>query len=164
MSSGHNAGERLDAVAPHSTTAAHRTAPALSSGAACVSQAAACVSPTAACVSPLDARRASFSPSQPRVAVPASEPTASKIVPQAWRALEMSNALKTFFQGWMQEVCRMTLTLPPLQHQLLVNAFDLLLLQPSRPLQPCLRSAAARATPPHAPLVSRAPSQPRAAV
>ena len=36
----------------------------------------------------------------------------------------------------MQEVCRMTLTLSPLQHQLLGNAFDLLLLQPSRSLQP----------------------------
>ena len=30
----------------------------------------------------------------------------------------------------------MTLTLSPLQHQLLGNAFDLLLLQPSRSLQP----------------------------
>ena len=71
--SGHSAGERQDAVALHSTTAAHRTAPALSSGAVCVSQAASCVSPAAARVSPLDARRASLSLSQLRVAVPESE-------------------------------------------------------------------------------------------
>ena len=56
----------------------------------------------------------------------------------------------------------MTWTLPPLQHQLLANAFDLLLLQPSRSLQPCPRSLLVPA--PRAPSVSRAPSQPRAAV
>ena len=62
----------------------------------------------------------------------------SKIIPRAWRALEMGNPSNFVFQGWMQEVCWMTLTLPPLQHQLLANAFDLLLLQPSRslPLRP----------------------------
>ena len=44
----------------------------------------------------------------------------------------------------------MTLTLPPLQHQLLAKAFDLLLIQPSRPLQRCLR-----------PLLVSAPCVPR---
>ena len=33
----------------------------------------------------------------------------------------------------------MTLTAPPLQHQLQTEAFDLLYLHLSRPLQPCLR-------------------------
>ena len=69
----HNAGVQQEAVAPHSTTTAHRTAPALSSGAACVSQADVYVSPAAASVSPLDARRASCALSQTRVAVPESE-------------------------------------------------------------------------------------------
>ena len=71
--SGHSAGVQQDAVAPHSTTAAHTTTPALSAGSACVSQAAACVSPAAARVSSLDARRASLALAEPRVAVPESE-------------------------------------------------------------------------------------------
>ena len=58
---GHSAGVQQDAVAPY-ITAAHRTAPALSSDAACVS-------PAAARVSPLDARSASVAIFQPRVAV-----------------------------------------------------------------------------------------------
>ena len=57
---GHSAGVQQDAVAPYIT--AHRTAPALSSDAACVS-------PAAARVSPLDARSASVAIFQPRVAV-----------------------------------------------------------------------------------------------
>ena len=68
--SGHHTGVQQDAVVPHSTTDAHGTATALSSGAACVSQTAACVSPAAARVNPLDARRATLALSQPRVAVP----------------------------------------------------------------------------------------------
>ena len=68
--SAHNAGVQLNAVPPHSATAAHRTAPALSSGAACVSPAAAYVRQAAARVGPLDARRASLALSQPRIAVP----------------------------------------------------------------------------------------------
>ena len=70
--SGNNAGVQQDAVAPHSATAAHMTAPALSSG-ACVRPAAAFVSQAAARVNPLDTRRASLALSQPRVAVPESE-------------------------------------------------------------------------------------------
>ena len=69
----HNAGVQQDAGAPHSTTAVHRTAPALVSGTACVSQAADYVGPAAARVSPLDARRASLAFSQPRVALPECE-------------------------------------------------------------------------------------------
>ena len=70
--SGHIAGVQPDDVAPHSATAAHRTAPALSTGSACVNQAAAYVSPAAARVSPWmpDVPRLL---SQPRVAVPESE-------------------------------------------------------------------------------------------
>ena len=57
--SGHDAGVQQGAVAPHSTAAALRTAPASSSAAARVGL--------------LDARRASLALSQPRVAVPESE-------------------------------------------------------------------------------------------
>ena len=34
----------------------------------------------------------------------------SKIIPRAWEALEIGGLSKSFFQGWMQEICRMTLT------------------------------------------------------
>ena len=56
----------------------------------------------------------------------------------------------------------MTLTPPPLQYLHQANAFDLLLLQPSRSLQR-LFSVTARASPLRAPSVSIAPSQPRPA-
>ena len=63
---GHIAGVQQDVVASHSITGAHKTAPALSSGAACVSQAPARVSPQ-------DVRRASLVLSEPRGSVPESE-------------------------------------------------------------------------------------------
>ena len=71
--SGHSSGVQQDAVALYFATAAHRTAPALFSGAACVSPAVAYVSQAADRVSPLDARRASLALSQPHAAVPESE-------------------------------------------------------------------------------------------
>ena len=103
----HNAGVQQDAVAPHSVTAAHRTAPALSSGAACVSQAAVYVSPAAARVSPLVARRASLALSQPRVAVPESE--------TAEHENKTGGGRKFTFSGKMQEYSRMLLRPTPLQ-------------------------------------------------
>ena len=112
--SGHNAGVQQDAVAPHSATAANRTAPALSSGAACVSQAAVYVSPAAARVSPLVARRASLALSQPRVAVPESETAEHENLDG--RRSEIN------FPGIMQEYSRILFRPTPLQ-------------QPTRPLQ-----------------------------
>ena len=87
----------------------------------------------------------------------------SKIIPQAWRALEMDSSSKTSFQGWMQEVCWVTLTPPSAavstSGQRLRPAASTVL-EPT----PMLSSAAARDNPLRAPPVSRAPSQPRAAV
>ena len=74
----------------------------------------------------------------------------NKIISRAWRAPETGSPSKTFSHGWMQEVCRMALALPPLQHELLTYVFDLLVLRPSRSLQPCPR-----------PLLVPAPSVPR---
>ena len=63
----------------------------------------------------------------------------NKIIPRAWRTPETGSPSKTFSHGWMQEVCRIALALPPLQHELLTNVFDLLFIRPSRSLQPCPR-------------------------
>ena len=63
----------------------------------------------------------------------------NKNIPRAWRTPETGSPSKTFSHGWMQEVCRIALALPPLQHELLTNVFDLLFIRPSRSLQPCPR-------------------------
>ena len=72
----------------------------------------------------------------------------SKIIPRAWEALEIGGLSKRFIQGWMQEICRMTLT--PSAVASTSGRFDLLTLQPLRLLHPCLR-----------PLLVSAPCVPR---
>ena len=98
--SGHNARVQQDAVVPHSTTVADRTAPALPSGAACVS-------PAAARVSCLNAQPASLAISQPRVAVPESGTAEHEV--QDRRHLEI------ILPGIVQEFRRMLLRPTPLQ-------------------------------------------------
>ena len=85
----------------------------------------------------------------------------SKIIPRAWEALEIGGLSKRFIQGWMQEICRMTLT--PLRCSITV--------WPLRPAYstaleatPSSPSAATRVNPLRAPPVSFAPCHPRAAV
>ena len=112
------------ALVSHSTTSAlNKTNPALAT--------------RAAHFGPFDALPAERGHSRARTTASASLP--SKVFPRALRALEMGSPPKIFLHGCMQDVCWMTLTLPPPQHQPLANAFDLLLLQPSRLLQPCPR-------------------------
>ena len=109
----------------HSTTTApHKSTPALV--------------PRAAQSGPLDARPARLVHSRARTAASASEPT-EQDYSSGLAGPRDAQPFENNFQGWVQEVCWMSLILPPLQHQLLAEAFDLLLLQPARLLQSCLR-------------------------
>ena len=112
-----DAGVQPDDFSPHSTTAVHKTTPAL----------AWC----AAYSSPLDARPAGLPHSRARTAVPASETDE-----QAFSSGLLGPQDGQSFENGMQEVCQTLSRPPPLHQQFMAEVIVLLDLQPTRLLQP----------------------------